>query len=373
MRRLLVISEAGEARPTGRVRGTLYAPLLARDGVTATFTSRLDPRLVRLLDQPGPRLERALNAGLGRALTILSNRVATARERRIVDSAKEFDVIYLQKAASPGMIRALRRRTSARLVYDLVDGLWLRSRRGHTAENIVEMLRLADAVTCDNPHGLAFAQRLGAESYWVPDPARVELFDPLRERVARGTGGPVLGWIGSPATVFNLFAIWEALEVAFERFEEISLRLVGVGHTRGHLPRFERVRWSARAFYDEATMVREVLAMDVGLFPLFDVEDSYARGFGKAQVYMSGGAAVIARPLGQTVDLISPPSNGLTATTTKEWIEAITTLVIDAALRARIAAAALQTVRREYSLEQCYRRLLVALEGSGKVESHSPA
>ena len=46
---------------------------------------------------------------------------------------------------------------------------------------------------------------------------------------------------------------------------------------RMRLPLFENVRYSVLPEYSQQEMVREVLKMDIGLFPLFHVEDSFTR------------------------------------------------------------------------------------------------
>ena len=124
--------------------------------------------------------------------------------------------------------------------------------------------------------GLAYARAHNAHTYLVPDPPQVELYESRRGRVARDPSTVVLGWVGNYDTAFNLYAIWEPLERLFERYDYITLRLLGVGHDRRVLPRFEKVRYSILPYYTQAELIDEVLKMDIGLFPLFDVEDESA-------------------------------------------------------------------------------------------------
>jgi glycosyltransferase involved in cell wall biosynthesis len=310
VKRLLIVTETGDARPSGRIRAHMYRELLAADGIDVRYASRFPPGLVRFLDQPGRLASRLLAAGLGRVLTTVNGRLGRHREKGIVQQARDRDVVYLQKVSSAPLIQALRRETGARLLYDLQDAQWLPFRSGDGGRALGDALRMVDAVTCDNQYGIEFARQYNPACYIVPDPARVELFDGSRERIRPASGATVLGWIGSPSSAFNLYAIWEALEALFSRRDDLTLRLVGVGHDRMLLPRFERVRYTAVPFYSEREMVQEVLAMDIGLFPMFDVEDSLARGIGKALVYMSGEAAVVASPIGDTRRLIRDGENG---------------------------------------------------------------
>ncbi len=195
----------------------------------------------------------------------------------------------------------------------------------------------------------------------MPDPSQVELFDQSRIQSDRADSSIILGWIGSPATLFNLYSIWEPLEKLFARFDNIPVRLVGTGYDRLLLPRFEKVRYTTLAFYSQQDLIREVLQMDIGLFPLFDIEDSLARGILKATVYMSGEACVITPPIGQNLQLITDGENGVLALSKDEWLDRLTTLVEDADSRKRIAAAGLRTAREGFSLQHCYNQLLDAL------------
>jgi glycosyltransferase involved in cell wall biosynthesis len=102
--------------------------------------------------------------------------------------------------------------------------------------------------------------------------------------------------------------------------------------------------------------------MDIGLFPLFDVEDSRIRGFLKALVYMSGETAVIASPRGQIPELIQDGINGMLADSGSEWEEKLGLLIKDAVLRKQIAARGLETARRHFSIEKSFEGLLLALK-----------
>lgn len=310
----------------------------------------------------GLAYNRLLNAGLGGILGRLGQVVARGRESLIVRQARRgYDAIYLQKAGSMELVSALKRVNAGRLVFDLNDAVWLPAHSAYAKGKVREILRAVDAVTCDNPSGLSFARSYNPNVFLVPDPAQVEVFDQCRASISKPKSPLVLGWIGGPYTAFNLFVIWEALETVFSRHKEIKLQLVGTGYNRSLLPRFEQVRYSIAPYYSQTDMASQVLNIDIGLFPLFDVEDSLARGVLKATIYMSGEAAVIASPRGQIPELIQDGVNGMLANSTKEWIDKLEQLITDHELRRRIAAAGLETVRRDYSLEKSFEALLLAL------------
>lgn len=356
VKRILVVLEAGDAWPSGWVRALVYRDLFREKGYEVTYVSRRWAWLMRMQWGRNRVLGRLSQRGFDKVLGGLARLAAVLREPWIVRMAARYDVVYLAKVSSLRLVRRLRRRTRARLVYDLNDAVWLPSWRGYERA-IGEILGSVDAVTCDNVHGVEYARRHNRNSFVVPDPPQIELFDRYRSQRPARDGGLVLGWLGSPSTVFSLYAIWEPLERLFGRHADLHLRLVGVGHDPRLLPRFEKVRWSTVPHYTRHEMVAEVLAMDIGLYPMFDVEDSLARGILKATVYMSGGVAVVCSGVGQCRDLISDGVNGMLANSADEWFQKLERLVVDPELRRAIGARGLETARREYSLPCCFESL----------------
>ena len=108
-------------------------------------------------------------------------------------------------------------------------------------------------------------------------------------------------------------------------------------------------------------MVQEVLAMDIGLFPHFKVEDARARGNGKAMIYMAGEVAAVCQNIGENPRLIQDGVNGMLAGNHQEWFEKLETLILNADKRRAIAAAGLKTIRDQFTAEKNFQRLKHAL------------
>jgi glycosyltransferase involved in cell wall biosynthesis len=367
MQRVLFVLEAGDAWPSGYIRGLIYNDLFAQHGLRVSYVNRLVPALEKLLNSRSRMAKVAFTAGAGRVLNWLNRWIARLNERRIVRQARDADVVYLLKTDSYSLVRKLRQTTRARLVFDLNDGLWLPRFAGFADGHLTDILRSVDAVVSDNEYGAAYASTYNQHTCIVPDPAQIELFEGQQHLIRKRPDTVVIGWIGSPGTAFNLFRIWEPLERLFERHSNLQLRLLGVGHSPLLFPRFEHVRLSTLPYYSQAEMVREVLNMDIGLFPLFDIDDSRARGVMKATIYMSGGAAVIASGIGGCNQLITHGDNGMLAVTEQEWFEQLDRLVSDAGLRSRLAERGRELVRGSYRVEHTFEKLMLALQGSPEV------
>jgi glycosyltransferase involved in cell wall biosynthesis len=357
--RILIILEAGEAFPSGVVRGTIYRDYFLEKGFEIRYLNRTYPPLVRLLMAPPRWLRPLLAVGLGQVLSILITGLSHLMEASIIHQAKHYDVIYASKVLKFEFFEKLRRQTKARLVLDFGDAVWLPH---FETPRFAETLQLVDAVTTDNEHTAAYVRQFNTDCTAIPDCPQVELFD--RQR-AHGKNSPnkgkiILGWIGTPNSAFNLYNIWEALERLFTRYDNLHLRLVGTG-PEGNLPFFEKVEYSCRPNYDQDAMIKEVLAMDIGLFPLFDVEASRVRGVLKATVYMAGEAVAVCSPEGQSAELIQDGVNGLLAASTEEWLEKLEILITNPPYRFRLAQTALEMVRQDFSIARSFDKLASVL------------
>jgi glycosyltransferase involved in cell wall biosynthesis len=359
--RILAVLEAGDVYTSGTVRGLIYRELFARDGHAVRFVSRLHVPFVRVMNAPPRWLGVLLRFGV---FVRLAERIGRALTRRNEDAvlalAKDVDVVYMSKVLSLEFVERMRRATAARVVLDFGDAVWL-PRYG--AIPFAKLLKSVDAVTTDNQVTAEFAMRFNPDCTVIPDCPQVEVFDEARSRARRkaGPGDPiVIGWIGTRSTAYNLYVAWEALERVFARHPNLELRLVGA--ERSDLPPFERIRCTWTPGYDQARMVEEVLKMDIGLFPLQDVEACRVRGVLKGTIYMSGEAVAVCSPVGQVPELIRDGVNGMLAATPHEWEEKIERLIADPALRARIAAEGLALVRSQFTVERSYRLLRSVLE-----------
>lgn len=345
--RLLVIMEMGLKYPSGFLRAWAYRKHFEKAGWTAKFVSHhfTGPLLWHI--KPLYRLYTYLN------------------ELRLVRLAASCDAVYMCKVQSPRLIGLLRRRTKARLVLDFGDAVWMPRYENPEFSGLLPML---DAVTTDNELTAAYVRRFNPNCTVVPDSPQIELFDEARGKALKNTDGTVtLGWVGSQSTAYNLFLIWEALERLSAKHPDLHLRLVGTGNDMRLIPPFEKVRYSCLEKYTQEEMISEVLKMDIGLFPLQDVEASRVRGVLKASVYMSGEAAVVSSPVGQCADFIKDGVNGLLAANDADWERKLDLLIQDRQLRQKLVKGGLETVRGKLTLDRAFETLRPVIEGESHV------
>ena len=356
MRRRALIVVNGLNEPSGVVRAQQYAPLFERSAEwNASFIGRRSPRWVELTNRTRRPTVPLMMPLIHRPVAAYSARWERAREDDIVRQAERADLVYLVKVPQLSLYKRLCDLEKPRVVADFNDGLWLPAFKAAGWQDLDGILSTVHAVICENPHVADYARRRNANVHVVPDSPQLDRFDQRRSAVTRDPSKTVLGWIGSPENVGSLFRIWEPLEALMRRVSNVELRVLGAD--RPHLPRFESVRWSCLPRFDQATMVSETLAFDVGLFPMFHTGDGLARGNLKAMVYMSAGAAALCEDYGENRALIIDGDNGLLASTPEQWLEKMERLCTDRSMRERIAARGLETIRRHFAADVVFRQL----------------
>ena len=83
---------------------------------------------------------------------------------------------------------------------------------------------------------------------------------------------------------------------------------------------------------------------DIGIMPISDLEWARLRSHLKVRQYMAVGIPCVASPVGVIADLIQDGVNGFLADSQQEWIQKLTALLDDPALRQRMGKLARQTI-----------------------------
>jgi glycosyltransferase involved in cell wall biosynthesis len=226
-------------------------------------------------------------------------------------------------------------------VYDLDDGLpwddgnlpglgawWKRPfPRARVAEAAA---RAADRVIVGNEVLAEWAAERCADVRLVPTCIEPEQY---RRRTTWDVADrPVIGWIGSPATEPYLGDISEALAEVHRRTGAVLHIVSGPGTTDSRLAGFaHRTLWSEES-------VRTIADWDVGIMPLRDGVYERAKCGYKLLQYAASGVPAVASPVGVNTRLTAQ-MDGLAASTTDEWVDAVWTVLDEGAERRSQRAA----------------------------------
>ncbi|HEY2744506.1 MAG TPA: glycosyltransferase, partial [Polyangia bacterium] len=91
-------------------------------------------------------------------------------------------------------------------------------------------------------------------------------------------------------------------------------------------------------------------SLDIGLYPLVADEWSVGKSGFKAVQYMACAVPTVASPVGVTSDMIRDGDNGFLAADDATWVERLTQLIDEPALRKRLGAAGRADALASWSL-----------------------
>ncbi len=253
------------------------------------------------------------------------------------------------------MLRVLKRKIRGKILYDFDDAVWLPQWLGQ--DDFREIVKAVDFVSCDNHYLLSAAQDLNRNSFVLNGPCQIELFERHKVVTDGNNQDIVIGWIGSPHTLFYLSVVFDALEEIGSKYSQVVLHLIGTGFDDTKIPAFKKIRVVAVPTYNQAEMVKYVKNFDIGLYPLYNDDISLGRGSLKATIYMAGGIPVVCSAFGENCNLINEGENGLLARDSAEWVLKLDRLISEPGLRKKIGRQGFDFAKRNLGLEACYEQL----------------
>lgn len=356
MRALFVVPYPHDTAPGQRFRYEQWLRLLPAGSIDVDVHSLLTPAAYASLYKPGAAAGKAVAAALG-----------LARRLKDVVGANRYDVAFVFREAfalGPPVIESLLERRLP-VVYDFDDAIFV----GDTSEanrslaglkwpqKVERIVAGATMTTVGNEWLAAWARRHSDHVTVIPTTIDTDAYRP-RPRLQRDLIR--LGWSGSPTTVKHLHTVDGALR---RILKELPVELAVVGDASYTLPEAgsagERV--SAKA-WSAASEIDDVSSFDIGIMPLPDDQWSKGKCGLKGLQYMALGVPTVMSPVGVNTAIIAPGENGFLATSEDEWVDVVTRLVRDEALRRRVGEAGRRTVVDRYSGRTWAPRFLDVLE-----------
>jgi glycosyltransferase involved in cell wall biosynthesis len=341
---VLALTPVPEEGAGCRFRIAQYITPLAEEGFDVTVSPFYTREFFRMVYRPGHHARKA-----AWFLRRTFNRV------REVVATDAYDLLFLYREAMPigppVIEQLLARPGRPPIVYDFDDAVFLPNTSDANRmisflkcpEKIDTSVRLSTTVVAGNAYLADYARRYNPHVTVIPTCVDTTLFVPRQD--APAPGAPlVLGWIGTPTTAAYL----KTLAPVFARVvheHPCELRIAGAGREL----RFDGVPVSNTAWSLQGE-VALFNTCDVGVYPLSDDQWTLGKCGLKAIQFMSCGVPVVAAAVGVNREIIDDGVNGFLASTEDEWVEKLTRLAADPALRRRIGEAGRQTIQDRYSL-----------------------
>lgn len=344
--RILFLTKYSQAGASSRYRTFQFIPFLRQAGLHCEVTPLFDDRYLATKYRVG----RAHAADVARAIG-----------RRLLQllRAARFDLLVLEYELLPyfpAWIERLLARRGIRYAVDYDDALFHQYDRHRSSlvrrllgDKIATVMRGSRLVTAGNEYLASYAAAAGAK--WVEEVPTV--VDPGRyapREAHRGSASVTIGWIGSPTTSKYLESIAGPLAQVC-RETGATVRLIGAGAVALPGVQLESLPW------DQATETRSIAGFDIGIMPLADGPWELGKCGFKLIQYMACGLPVVASPVGANRRIVESGVHGFLPGSAEEWVTALTAMVRDPLLRARMGAQGRERVERCYSTHVVAPRL----------------
>ena len=362
--RVLALTPVPEEGAGCRFRISQYIPLLSEQGFDVTVSPFFTREFFRMVHRPGHHAQKAAWF-LKRSLDRLRSVVAKSA----------YDLLFLYREAfpigPPVIERLLARPGRPPIVYDFDDAVFLPNTSDANRflsglkypRKIDTIVEKSTRVIAGNQYLAEYAQRHNANVTVIPTCVDTNQFVPRKPSGANGKP-LVVGWIGTPTTAPYL----QRLGPVFARVQgerPFQLRVAGAGRKLSFSGvEVANVDWSLP---DEVALFN---TCDIGVYPLSDDEWTKGKCGFKAIQFMACGVPVVAAAVGVNMEIVQDGVNGFLASSEDEWVEKLTRLASDPALRKRMGEAGRQTILERYSLDINAPRMAAVLRAA--LERYSP-
>jgi glycosyltransferase involved in cell wall biosynthesis len=279
-----------------------------------------------------------------------------------------YDVTIIQRRLLSPLEFSWIRRRSAKILFDLDDAVMYRSSNSdhpHSFSRWLKfrwMVRGSDAVIVGNAFLKEEVKKVDPKKniFLIPTSIDTSLY-PEKKNISEGRE-IVLGWIGTKGNLKYLRKLEPVFESLAKRFPNLRLKIVSNDFFDSSFIPVIKKPWRLE---DEN---QDLISFDIGLMPLQD--DLWSKGKCGLKIiqYLSVGVPVVCTPVGINGDIVKDGRNGFWATSPVEWVDRLTTLIGDPALRLKMGREGIETVEQGYSLSvtsEKFFQVLQSLTGEG--------
>jgi glycosyltransferase involved in cell wall biosynthesis len=289
-------------------------------------------------------------------------------ERPLVHNLEGIDLLVVQRARSPKFLQWV---TAAHakgipVVYELDDDLFHvpKHNPAYTTWGSKEAMRVCRAMleSCDHVivstsplkqtmvemGGIAESKLTVAYNHLHPDIWGPEQFEDVP--VCNNVGNIVIGYQGSITHSADFAVLIPALQRILHTFPQVRLRLFGTvpESLKGEIP-VTRFDWMKGVVFEQYPRNLWHANFDINIAPLVDSQFNRCKSNLKVLDASAVRVPTVASTVHPYASTITHGVDGMLASTTEEWYEALAQLVLDASLRQTMAHAAFENAWAKWS------------------------
>ncbi|KAA0245361.1 MAG: glycosyltransferase [Candidatus Brocadia sp. AMX2] len=268
---------------------------------------------------------------------------------KLFSELKDYHTIFIQKKRLWHWQLWYLRRKRIRIIYDFDDAIMFKSpvdgggRSFKRQRTFARMVRCSDQIIAGNQYLKSKAIPYNKNIAILPTAIDTRKYTTKDYR--RSKEKITIGWIGSKSSLPFLKELTPAFDHVASQYKSVELKIICNDFFECKRMSVIKKRWALK---DENADLQDI---DIGLAPLPDHEWTKGKCATKLLQYLSVGIPVVCSPVGVHNEIIQEGMNGLFAASTQEWIEKVSLLIKDKALRERIGLEGKKTVEFSYSLK----------------------
>ncbi|MGZ8549931.1 MAG: glycosyltransferase family 4 protein, partial [Chitinophagaceae bacterium] len=276
-----------------------------------------------------------------------------------------YDIIYLHLWATPfgpPIFEWMIRKLSRRIVYDIDDLVYLKNvdSKAHPLVTLIKgrkkpiyLIKVADHVITCTPYLDEFVRRYNHNTSDISSTVDTdERYQPLPQKTKPRL---TLGWSGSLSTSKYFYLLENVLKRLQAKYQ-FDILVIGDASVKISGLNIQAMNWK------EETEIENLKRIDIGLYPLPEEEWVLGKSGLKAIQYMALGIPTVATAIGANFRVVEHGVSGFLVKTEDEWVEALSKLIENEALRHSMGREARRRVDREFSIRENKLRYLQVLQ-----------
>lgn len=335
--------------PSNRYRVEQYLPYLTSAGIDYSLHPFWTAAGYKILYKPGNIIKKVLFFIIGTVL-------------RLTDllTIFRYDLVFIHREAYPiggARIENLLSFLKKPFIFDFDDAIFLPSTSPHNnfterfkrPEKVPVIIEKSVHVIAGNRYLEKFALQYNGATAMIPTSVDTDRYRPFAKSIANKV---TIGWIGSFTTSVFLNTVKNVLIRISGEYNNVYFRFIGGGSQLTGIPNMTVKPWSMES------EKKDLEAFDIGIMPMADTEWAKGKCGFKAILYMSMAIPCVCSAVGANNDIVTDGVNGFLVRTEDEWVDRLSRLIKDPALRKKIGDAGRRTVEDLYSVKANAPRIL---------------
>mgnify|MGYP003948814119 CR=1 FL=1 len=343
MKRILIVCPHPlNVAPGQRLKYEQYIKSWEENGYQVDISSFMSLRFWNVVYKPGRLVEK-----------IMWTKIGYFRRFLLLFRLRKYDLVYTflwGTPFGPPIYEWALCKISKKVIYDIDDLVYSKDHKSKAnsfiatlkgREKPVYLMKKANHVITCTPHLDNFVRQYTNKTTDISSTINTETYKPINAYSNDKT--LTLGWSGSHSTSKYVYLLQDVL---LELSKKHKFKLLVIGDASFNIPGLdvEAIGW------EEATEVKNLQRIDIGLYPLPDEPWVLGKSGLKALQYMALGIPTIATAIGANYRVIEDGVSGTLVKTNEDWMSALENYINNAELRKAHGKAAQIRVEEKYSI-----------------------